>query len=78
MKLLITTLLMSLILTSCNDNRGKKETLHEMQESSTGEWKPVALHFGNSREESNFSYCEEYLNLLKGRTSYKHRCVLIK
>ena len=70
---------MSLILTSCNDNRGKKgDVVLEMQESSTGKWKPVALHFGNSREESNYSYCEEHLNLLKGRTSYKHRCVPIK
>jgi|TARA_B110000503_G_scaffold120558_1_gene183286 hypothetical protein len=79
MKLLITTLTMLFLLISCNDNRGKKgDVVLEMQSNDTYEWQPVALHFGSSREETNYGFCEEHLNLLKNHTTYKHRCVPIK
>lgn len=79
MKLLITTLTMLFLLISCNDNRGKKgDVVLEMQSKDTLEWNPVALHFGNSREEFNYDFCMEHLNLLKDHTTYKHRCVPIR
>ena len=79
MKLLITTLTMLLILTSCNNDRGKKgDVVLEMQSKDTLEWKPVALHFGRSDQEFNYNFCIEHLNLLKSRTTYKHRCVPIQ
>ena len=73
---LVILLITMFFLTSCNDSRGKKgDVVLEMQDKSTGKWKPVALHFGYSRKESNYSFCEEHLNLLKNHTTYKHRCV---
>jgi len=76
---LVILLISMFLLMSCDDSRGKTgDVVLEMQDKSTGKWKPVALHFGYSREASNYSFCEEHLNLLKNHTTYKHRCVPIK
>jgi hypothetical protein len=75
---LVIFLITMFFLTSCNDSRGKKgDVVLEMQDKSSGKWKPVALHFGSSREEINYGFCEEHLNLLKSHTTYRHRCVPI-
>ena len=68
-----------LILTSCDETRGKKgDVVLEMQSKVTLKWKPVALHFGGSDQEFNYNFCMEHLKLLKTKTSYRHRCVPIK
>ena len=77
-KLLI-LLISMLFLMSCDDSRGKKgDVVLEMQNKDTLEWKPVALHFGGYDQEFNYNFCIEHLNLLKNKTSYKHRCVPIR
>lgn len=53
--------------------RGKKgEVIAEMWSKSRNQWDPVVLFFGHN---DDWGFCEEYLEMLKKRTSYRYRCV---